>query len=99
VLIRSWRSAVSKDQRIIEGIASTPTADRLGDIVESMGAKYSIPMPLLWQHKHDQPVGNVEFARPTKDGIPFKARIAKIDEPGELQNRTDMAWQSVRNNL
>jgi HK97 family phage major capsid protein/HK97 family phage prohead protease len=90
---------IQDDQRIIEGIASTPTADRLGDIVESMGAKYSIPMPLLWQHKHDQPVGNVEFARPTNDGIPFKARIARIDEPGELQNRTDRAWQSVRNNL
>jgi HK97 family phage major capsid protein/HK97 family phage prohead protease len=87
------------DQRTIEGIATTPSADRMGDVVESTGAKYTIPMPLLWQHKSDEPVGHVEFARPTKDGIPFRARIAKIAEPGELQNRTDMAWQSVKSGL
>lgn len=57
----------------VEGIASTPTTDRMGDVVEPLGAKFQTPMPLLWQHEHDKPVGHVTFAKPTKAGIPFKA--------------------------
>lgn len=87
------------DQRVIEGIASTPAPDRHGDIVEPQGAKFKLPMPLLWQHNHTQPVGEVTFAKPTKDGIPFKAKLAKIDEPGKLKDRLDEAWQSVKMGL
>lgn len=87
------------EERLIEGIASTPRLDRQGDVVDSMGAKFSVPMPLLWQHRSDSPVGHVEFARPTKDGIPFRARIAKIEEPGELKNMVDKAWQAVKAKL
>lgn len=57
----------------VEGIASTPTTDRMGDVVEPLGAQFKTPMPLLWQHEHDKPVGHVTFAKPTKAGIPFKA--------------------------
>lgn len=91
--------AVSETERVIEGIASTPKPDRVKDVVEPLGAKFALPMPLLWQHDAGQPVGNVEFAKPTKDGIPFKARIAKIDEPGELKNLVDKAWQAVKAKL
>ena len=70
--------SVDERERIIEGIASTPSTDRMGDIVESMGAKFSLPMPLLWQHRLSEPVGWVEMAQPTENGIPFRARIAKI---------------------
>jgi len=91
--------SVDEESRVIEGIASTPEPDRMGDIVEPMGAKFALPMPLLWQHEHDKPVGNVEFAAPTKAGIPFKARIAKVDEPGTLKDRVDEAWQSVKAGL
>jgi Escherichia/Staphylococcus phage prohead protease len=31
----------------IEGIASTPAVDRVGDVVEPLGAKFSTPMPLI----------------------------------------------------
>lgn len=86
-------------ERIIEGIASTPSTDRVGDVVDPLGAKFSLPMPLLWQHNHSQPVGQVEFAKPTSDGIPFRARIAKIVEPGTLRDRVDEAWQSVKAGL
>src|SRR5678809_299028 len=91
--------AIDDDLRVIEGIASTPTPDRMGDIVEPLGAKFQLPMPLLWQHNAVEPVGFVEFARPNEDGIPFKARIAKIDEPGELKNLVDKAWQAVKAKL
>ncbi|MGF6957994.1 HK97 family phage prohead protease [Paraburkholderia youngii] len=87
------------DARVIEGIASTPTADRYGDIVEPLGAQYSVPMPLLWQHDHASPVGAVEFAKLTEEGIPFRATIAQVNEPGRLKDRLDEAWQSVKAKL
>jgi HK97 family phage prohead protease len=87
------------EERLIEGIASTPTVDRVGDVVVSTGAKFKVPMPLLWQHRADSPVGHVEFAQPTEDGIPFRARIAKIEEAGELRNMVDKAWQAVKAKL
>ncbi|SAK63533.1 phage-like protein [Caballeronia pedi] len=87
------------EARTIEGIASTPTPDRYEDIVEPLGAKYALPMPLLWQHRSDAPVGHVEFAKPDKTGIPFKARVLKTDEPGTLRDRLDEAWQSVKMGL
>lgn len=84
------------EQRIIEGIASTPTPDRIGDIVDPLGAKFSLPMPLLWQHRSDQPIGQVTWAKAAADGIPFKAKIARSDEPGTLKDRLDEAWQSIK---
>jgi len=91
--------AVDDEQRVIRGIASTPSPDRMGDVVEPLGAKFKTPMPLLWQHKHDKPVGLVEFAQPNKDGIPFEARLPEIAEPGVLKDRVDEAWQSVKAGL
>lgn len=90
--------AVREDERVIEGIASTPSPDRMGDIVEPLGARFQLPMPLLWQHWHDEPIGWVEFAKPTKDGIPFKARFAPTaDLPeGTLKQRLEDAWHSVK---
>jgi HK97 family phage prohead protease len=93
--------AVREDERVIEGIASTPTPDRMDDIVDPMGAEYSVPMPFLWQHYHDEPVGQVEFAKPTKDGIPFKARLVHPDEVESetLKERLRLAWDSVKQKL
>jgi HK97 family phage prohead protease len=93
--------AVDDDQYVIEGLASTPTPDKMGDVVEPMGAKFALPMPLLWQHSSSKPVGEVEFAKPRKDGIPFRARIKK---PGEftsetLRERALEAWESVKTGL
>jgi HK97 family phage major capsid protein/HK97 family phage prohead protease len=91
--------AVDEDARVIEGIATTPEPDRVGDIVEPLGAQFKNPLPLLWQHRHDSPVGNATFGKPTKAGIPFRATIAKIDEPGALKDLLDLAWQSVKAKL
>lgn len=87
---------LDEDQRVITGMATTPETDRVGDIVESMGAKFAAEIPLLWSHKHDSPVGIAELGKPSKKGIPFKAIIAKIDEDGPLKQLTDMAWQAVK---
>lgn len=61
----------------IEGIASTPETDRMGDIVEPLGAKFTVPMPLLWQHNAEEPIGLVDWAKPNSKGVPFKATIAR----------------------
>lgn len=83
----------------IEGIASTPTVDRQGDIVDPMGAKFVTPMPLLWQHDSHKPVGHMTFAKPTSKGIPFRAEIPKIAEAGTLKDRVDEAIQSLKYGL
>lgn len=91
--------AVDDEQRVITGIATTPEPDRVGDIVEPLGAKFAAEIPLLWQHRHDSPVGIARFGKPTKKGIPFTATIARLSESGPLTDLVDMAWQSVKAKL
>lgn len=83
----------------VTGIASTPTTDRMGDIVEPMGSRFKTPMPLLWQHDAHKPVGHVTFAKPTKTGIPFTAKIPQIKEAGVLKDRVDEAIHSLKYRL
>lgn len=93
--------AISEDGEFvhIEGIASSPKTDRDGDIVLPMGAQFQTPMPLLLQHKHDQPVGQVYFAAPNSKGIPFKAKLPIINEVGKLKERVDEAIHSLKHKL
>jgi HK97 family phage major capsid protein len=91
--------SVDVEARIIEGMATTPATDRNGDIVDPSGAVFTLPMPLLWQHDVNQPVGEVTAARVTPDGIAITAKFATLDTPGTLKNRLDEAWQSVRARL
>lgn len=82
--------SVDEDAGIIRGIATTPSTDRAGDIVEPMGAEFSLPLPLLNGHDTKDPVGEVFEAKATPAGIEFSARIAKdvSDAIGEVWRRT-----------
>lgn len=93
--------AITEDEetRTITGIASTPKQDRDNDILDMVGAKFALPIPLLWQHNHNQPIGEVTDATVTDDGIEITATIVKIAEEGTLKNRTDEAWQSIKSGL
>jgi HK97 family phage major capsid protein/HK97 family phage prohead protease len=91
--------AMDDDARTISGIATTPTPDRVGDIVDPLGAKFANPLPLLWQHDSSQPIGEATFGRPTKNGIPFTAKFADVAEPASLKDRLDTAWASVKARL
>jgi HK97 family phage major capsid protein/HK97 family phage prohead protease len=91
--------SVDEDQRVISGIASTPSTDRMGDIVEPKGATFKLPIPLLWQHKSSEPIGHVIEATVTDAGIAIRAQIAKIADAGKLKDRLDEAWQSIKNRL
>jgi len=88
--------AFDDERRIIEGIATTPTADRGGDVLLPAGAQFALPMPLLWQHDQKQPIGEVFEASVTPQGIAIRARIAQLDEPGALRDRLESAWQSIK---
>lgn len=88
--------AVNENTRQITGIATTPTPDRYGDIVMPDGAQFKLPIPLLWQHDHMSPIGQVTAARITDDGIEIKAQLAQADAPSQLAARLDEAWQSIR---
>jgi len=82
------------EQRCIEGIASTPHADRVGDVVEPSGAVFKTPMPLLWQHRADEPIGEVRAVKVDKQGIHVRAYIPKGITP-----RIDEAWALIKAGL
>jgi HK97 family phage major capsid protein/HK97 family phage prohead protease len=86
--------SVDDDLRVIEGIATTPSPDRMGDVVDPKGVKLKTPLPLLWQHKADQPIGQVLSAKVTAEGIAIKAQIAKGVLP-----RIDEAWALIKSGL
>lgn len=86
-------------KRTFKGIATTPTPDRTGDIVEPKGAEFKLPIPLLWQHNSSQPIGWVRAAKVTEKGIEVECEVATSDEPGKLKERLDEAWQSMKSKL
>src|SRR5262245_17893092 len=102
-MTRSWATleikSVDTDKREIRGVASTPQTDRMGDVVEPLGMEFKNPLPLLWQHRHAEPVGTVRLDKPTDDGVTFTAKLANVDEPGRLKDRIDEAWQSIKARL
>lgn len=91
--------SIDEEQRTITGMATTPETDRMGDVVDPMGATFAPEIPLLWQHEYDKPVGTAKFGKPTKSGIPFTATVAAIADPGPLKDLVDMAWQAVKAKL
>jgi HK97 family phage prohead protease len=90
---------MDEKSRILEGMATTPTPDRMGDVVNPLGAKFKLPLPFLWQHDHKSPIGHVIEASPGPEGIWFKAQMAQTDEPGKLKDLLDFAWQCIKMNL
>lgn len=86
--------AVDEEQRIIEGIATTPNADRTGDVVVPEGAEFSLPIPFLWQHDSSNPIGEVFEAKVSKKGITFKARIAK-----DVTDEIEKCWKLIKAGL
>lgn len=91
--------AIDEDKRIIRGIASTPSTDRSGDVLVPKGAKFSLPMPFLWQHDHNAPIGNVISAKVTDKGIEVEVQLSKVDAPSQLAARLEEAWQSIKAGL
>ncbi|MBF8433649.1 phage major capsid protein [Klebsiella pneumoniae] len=92
--------SVNEDDRIITGIASTPSPDRDGDIMEPEGAKFSSDTPFLWQHDRSQPIGTCT-PKMVKEGLQITAKLVKptSDMPSQLVARLDEAWASIKAGL
>lgn len=93
------RADLQDDVMTIEGIASTPRTDRANDIVEPLGATFSLPIPLCIGHQWREVVGNVVAARKTPEGITFKAELPYVKEPGRVKDRIDEAMHSLKYRL
>lgn len=91
--------AINEEKRVLSGTASTPTPDRVRDVVEPLGMTQRGPINLFLYHKHDKPVGHVDFGRATKTGIPFEASIPDVKEEGTVRERVNEAWHSVKYRL
>ena len=103
MLKRAWSTfevkAMAGDKRRFSGIASTPSTDRMGDVVEPKGAKFKLPIPLLWQHDSKDPIGLITSAKVTDKGIEVEGEVASIDEDGELKSRLAKAWQMLKSGI
>lgn len=97
--IKSWSilqiKSINDEQRVIRGIASTPSTDRAGDIVEPKGATFTLPFPLLSQHDHSSPIGEVTSAVVTDKGIEIEAVIPKDTGLGYVEK----AWLQIKSGL
>ena len=87
------------EQRTITGIATTPTPDRMGDVLDPLGATFTNPLPLLLHHDMHRPVGHVTLSTATAAGITFTAVLPRITAAGPLRDRVDEAWQSIKAGL
>lgn len=91
--------ALDSERRTFKGWATTPTMDRVGDVIDPMGATFKNPVSLLHQHRHDMPIGTARLAKPTRKGIEFDAEIPVIAEPASLKERVDTAWGELQHGL
>lgn len=93
------KAASDGAKRLFRGIASTPTPDRSADVVIPKGAKFKMPLPLLWQHDSGDPIGWITSARVTDKGIEVEGEVAEIADEGPLKQRLLTAWQYMKNKL
>lgn len=87
--------SIDEEQRVIKGIASTPSVDRDGDTVVPEGASFKLPFPLLHQHDHERPIGHVKSASVDSDGIAIEAEIPKDSGLDYVET----AWKQIKSGL
>ena len=85
---------MDEESGTITGIASSPSPDRMDDVVMPMGAKYQLPIPLLWQHNHGDPIGSVIEATVTDKGIEVVAKVAL-----GVTDEIDRYWKLMKSGL
>ena len=88
------------DGSVVRGIATTPTPDRVSDIVVPEGVVFRTKdIKLHLYHDHKLPVGTVRFGKPTSKGIPFEAWLPDVTEEGVVRDRVNEAKHSLKYNL
>lgn len=82
---------IRKDSsRVIKGIASTPSIDRMGDQVDPLGCRWKLPVPLLANHDHARLIGTLTKVHLSAAGVHIEARVA------EGTTESDAAWTLLR---
>jgi HK97 family phage prohead protease len=89
--------SLNADERVFEGVCTTPEPDRAGDVVE--GCKFRLPLPVLYAHAPAKPVGTVVEARTSKAGIWIRGTIPKVDGPPSLVERIETCWSELKAGL
>ena len=87
------------DRRVFSGIATTPELDRQGHSIDPAGVSFRNPLPLLYHHDQERPIGTVVLYPATAAGIAFEASMPVLKDPGPLKDRIDEAWQSIKAGL
>lgn len=91
--------SVNDELREFEGIANTAALDDHGTVVEPSGARFNLPIPLLWFHDQKAPVGEVTHAALINGQWHVKGTIRTVTEPGKVKDATDEAWHSIKYKL
>lgn len=87
------------EQRTFSGLATTTSVDRMGDVVESRGAEFQLPIPLLSHHMPDKPIGHVTSAKVMNGEIRVEGKVLRLDGPPSLKERLDVAWAEIKSGL
>lgn len=87
------------ERRVFSGIATTPELDRQGHSVDPAGVTFRNPLPLLFHHDTERPIGTVTLFPASSAGIAFEATMPVLTDPGALKDRVDEAWQSIKAGL
>lgn len=84
--------SVDDDERIIEGIATTPELALDGLVLETEGIEFKLPVPFLIHHDQKRPIGNVIQAKRTSEGIWVRVKLA----PAGTADYIDEAWRTIK---
>lgn len=91
--------SVNDEKRTFEGIANTASEDSHGTVIEPTGARFALPIPLLFHHDQETPVGEITEARLVNGAWHVKGYIQTVTEPGFVKDITDRAWHNVKYRL
>lgn len=90
-----------EDTRAFTGVATTPTTDLMEDVVESKGGQFKLPIPFLWQHDKERPVGHITHAQISDNEIAVRGRLERPFEgaPASWAERLNVAWADIKTGL
>ncbi len=91
--------STNDELREFEGVANTGALDDHGTIIEPSGARFSLPLPLLWFHDQKVPVGEVTHAELRSGKWFVRGTIRQVAEPGRVKDATDEAWHALKYKL
>jgi HK97 family phage major capsid protein len=83
--------------RRLTGIASTPTPDRAGDIIDPLGMTFEPAIPLLLNHNQEEHVGTATLTA-TAEGITFDATFHDVSElpPGRIRQLVEETYAACK---